>query len=146
MSAQWGILAVRSVKPISISAGTKSKTRWAKTVPSSVAVAPSWPGMRRVSTATRANSPSRPGRTAFASSPIAKPENVRWNGGWLPGRASSMTTCHARARVTTDARLSRIASDDPAPLDDTEDVGDEVPLGPAPPEHRRDAGECDDDQ
>ena len=40
VSAQCGIRAVSSVKAISSSAGTKSKTRCAKTVPSSVAVAP----------------------------------------------------------------------------------------------------------
>ena len=95
---------------MSISDGITSNTRCAKTVPSSVGVAPSAPGIFRVSTPTRANSPIRPGSTAFASSPMPKAENVRENLGVSFGSASRMTVCQANARVTAESRLKMTAA------------------------------------
>ena len=86
-----------------------SNARCAKTVPTSVAHAPRNPGMWRVSTATRASSPTRPGIVAFASSPTENAEKTWMNRGCGGGTASSITVAQAKARATTETRLSPIA-------------------------------------
>ena len=53
-----------------------SKTRCANTVPTRIAHAPFRSGIFRVSTATRASSPMRPGSTAFAKSPTENAEKT----------------------------------------------------------------------
>ncbi len=53
-----------------------SKTRCANTVPTSVAHTPLRPGIFRVSTPTRASSPTRPGSRAFANKPTEKAEKT----------------------------------------------------------------------
>jgi hypothetical protein len=81
VSAQPGILAVSRTQMTSVTAGKRSNIRWANTDPTSVAVAPRRPGMRRRRTATRASSPTRPGSTAFAKSPTENAEKTSGNGG-----------------------------------------------------------------
>ena len=56
--------------------GMMSKTRCANTVPTRIAHAPFRSGIFRVSTATRASSPMRPGSTAFAKSPTENAEKT----------------------------------------------------------------------
>ena len=87
-----------------------SKTRCANTVPTSVAHAPLRLGSFRVSTATRASSPIRPGRTAFANRPTEKAEKTSGRRGWGGSMAEWMTVLQARARATTERRFNVIAT------------------------------------
>jgi hypothetical protein len=66
---------------MSKSTGTRSNTRWANTVPTSVAQSPRLRGIFRVSTATRASSPILPGKTAFAKRPTENAENTSMTDG-----------------------------------------------------------------
>ena len=101
VTAQCGISAVASTQTTRNAAGTKSNTRCAKTVPTSVAQAPFSLGMWRVSTATRASSPTRPGIVAFASSPIENAEKTWRNRGCGGGTAWSIIVFHDSARAST---------------------------------------------
>ena len=76
VTAQCGISAAESTQTTSSAAGMTSNARCANTVPTSVAQAPRSRGMCRVSTATRASSPTRPGIVAFASSPTENAEKT----------------------------------------------------------------------
>ena len=87
-----------------------SKTRCAKTVPTSVAQAPLRPGILRVRTATRASSPIRPGSTAFAKRPTEKAEKTSGAFGCGGGIALWITVVQASARAMTESRLSAIAT------------------------------------
>src|SRR5438270_12124099 len=87
-----------------------SKTRCARTVPTNVAHSPCRRGTLRVSTATRASSPIRPGRTAFAKRPTENAEKTVVGFGCGAGMAELMTVVHASARATTEARLIAIAT------------------------------------
>ena len=64
----------------------------------------------RLRTATRASSPMRPGRTAFANRPTPNAEKTARNGGSAAGIACSITLFQAPARAITDRRLSAIAA------------------------------------
>ena len=76
-TAQWGTSAVSSTQTTRIVAGTRSKSRWAKTVPMSVALVPGGASGRcRRKVATRASSPSLPGTTAFASKPTPNADST----------------------------------------------------------------------
>ena len=108
--AQSGSSAARSTQATSSAAGMTSNARCANTVPTSVAHAPRSLGMWRVSTATRASSPTRPGIVAFASSPIENAEKTCMNRGCGGGTASSITVAQANARATTETRLRPIAT------------------------------------
>ena len=87
-----------------------SKTRCANTVPTSVAHAPLRRGVFRVRTATRASSPIRPGRTAFAKRPTQKAEKTSGSRGCGGSIAEWMTVVQARTRATTERRFSVIAT------------------------------------
>jgi len=87
-----------------------SKTRCANTVPTSVAHVPFRRGSFRVSTATRASSPMRPGRTAFANRPTENAEKTSGTLGCGGSIAEWMTVVQARARVTTERRFRAIAT------------------------------------
>src|SRR5215467_5360133 len=87
-----------------------SKTRCANTVPTSVAHAPLRPGIFRVSTATRASSPTRPGSRAFANRPTEKAENTSGTRGRGGSIAEWITNVQARARAITERRFSAIAT------------------------------------
>ena len=77
VTAQCGTSAVRSTQTTSSVAGTRSKSRCAKTVPTRVAVVPGGAfGRCRRNVATRASSPSLPGTIAFASSPTPNDEKT----------------------------------------------------------------------
>src|SRR5229473_1540601 len=108
--AHDGILAVTTTYAMRSTTGTRSKTRCANTVPTSVAQRPFRFGSFRASTATRASSPIRPGRTAFANSPTEKAENTSRLLGYGGGIAWRMTVRQAIARATTEARLSPTAA------------------------------------
>ena len=95
---------------MSRSAGTMSKTRCAKTVPTSVAHVPFCAASCRVSTATRASSPILPGRTAFASRPTQKAEKTSGKRGRGSGIAWLITICHAKLRATIDRRFRPTAT------------------------------------
>ena len=85
--------------------------RWAKTVPTSVAQRPRRRLLsRRLSTATRASSPTRPGSTAFASIPTQKAEKTSGKLGNGGGIAERMTASQANVRATIESRLSPIAA------------------------------------
>src|SRR6266513_2527505 len=73
-----------------------SKTRCANTVPTRVAHAPFRPGIFRVSTATRASSPIRPGRTAFANRPTENAEKTSNSRGYGGPIAEWMTLAQAK--------------------------------------------------
>ena len=87
-----------------------SKTRCANTVPTSVAHAPLRPGIFRVSTPTRASSPTRPGSSAFANRPTEKAEKTSGTRGRGGSIAEWMTVVQASARAITERRFSRIAT------------------------------------
>ena len=87
-----------------------SKTRCAKTVPTSVAQRPFRGGVFRVSTATRASSPILPGRTAFARRPTQKAEKTSWKRGLGGGIAWLITICQAMLLATIERRLSATAA------------------------------------
>src|SRR6266511_4103272 len=106
-SGMCAVLTTYRIKPI---AATRSKTRWAKTVPRSVGHVPSRSGSFRLRTATRASSPIRPGRTAFANSPIEKAENTSENRGCGSGIAWVITVRQAIARTRTESRFSPTAA------------------------------------
>src|SRR5215207_5886094 len=95
---------------MSRSEGKRSKSRCAKTVPTSVAPASRFRGRRRVSTATRASSPIRPGSTAFANRPTQKAENTWRKGGSGGGNAWPITVDQAIERATTESRFNAIAA------------------------------------
>ena len=106
VAAQCGIFAVVSTYATSSSAGKRSKSRCAKTVPTSRPLVPLPCGKRRRSTATRASSPIRPGRTAFASRPTAKAEKTQLKRGCGGSSAWSIVSRHASERSSTEPRLS----------------------------------------
>src|SRR5204862_3955737 len=106
VNAQFGILAVVSTQATRTATGTRSKTRWAKTVPTSVGQRPFRASIRRVRTATRASSPTRPGSTAFASNPTENAENTRPKRGCGGGTAERNAVSHANERATTERKLS----------------------------------------
>ena len=84
----------------------------------------------RLSTPTRASSPIRPGRTAFAEQPDAErreDERKRGRGG---GSAWSMTSFHANVRDTIESEVERDRDGDPVPVDVLERGADAVPVGP----------------
>ena len=89
---------------------TTSKRRCAKTVPTIVAHVPGRRRTCRVTTATRASSPTRPGRAAFPSRPMEKAEKTVRRLGQGRGIACLMTMFHASARTTTEKRLIRTAA------------------------------------
>ena len=117
--------------------GKRSNSRWANTVPSSVALVPRPCGRCRRSTATRASSPARAGSTAFPSSPTPKAEKTLANRGSGGGSAWWIVRCHAQRAREHREEVERDADDDPAPADEVERVVDGVPVRPAPPERAR---------
>ncbi len=121
----------------SAAAGNTSNMRCANTEPIRVAVAPRRPGSRRRSTATRASSPTRPGRTAFANSPTENAENT--SGKPRPGRLERLPDRRVPGERASDhgQEVEPDRRDHPSPLDDGEGVVHEVPVGPAVEE------ECD---
>ena len=109
VAAQRGIFAVAITYATSRSAGKRSKSRWAKTVPTSAPLVPGPCGRRRRSTATRASSPIRPGSTAFASRPTENAEKTSLKRGRGGSSAWSIVKRHANERASTEIRLSPIA-------------------------------------
>ena len=134
--------AVVRTKSTSSTTGTRSNTRWAKTVPTSVGQRPRLrPSSRRLRTATRASSPTRPGTTDVREQPDAEgrehePEarerrrHRRADHG-VPGEGAR----DDREQVEADR------DGDPVPLDRREGVLEVGPVRPVPPEQRADAGE-----
>ena len=118
-----------------------SNARCANTVPTSVAHAPRSPGMWRVSTATRASSPTRPGMVAFASSPTENAEKTWMNRGCGGGTASSITVAQANARATHRDEVEADRGGQPLPLDRPERVPDLAPVRPAEVDGGRSANE-----
>ena len=84
----------------------------AKTVPRSVAHVSAAPLLVdvRLRTATRASSPMRPGRTAFANRPTPNAENTARNGGSAAEAPARSPGSSAPARASTERRLSAIAA------------------------------------
>ena len=121
--------------------GITSKTRCAKTVPTSVAHAPFRPGSLRVRTATRASSPMRPGSTAFANSPTENAEKTsiaRGRGGSI---AEWITVVQASARTTTESEVEADRDDDPLPPHIAECRADRREAPAPPPENSSDGSE-----
>ena len=120
-----------------------SKTRCAKTVPTSVAHASLRRSWWRVSTATRASSPIRPGSTAFAKRPTPKAEKTSRKDGVGGGIASLITRSQARCPRHDRDEIEGDRGHHPLPGDEPEGVGDEVPLRAAPdeePDHHSERG------
>ena len=65
---------------------------------------------RRLRTATRASSPTRPGSTALASSPTQKAANTSGKLGNGGGIAEWITASQANERATIESRLSPTAA------------------------------------
>ena len=109
VTAQSGMCAVSITYTISAITATRSKTRCAKTVPSKRAQAPGC-FMRLLSTATRASSPIRPGRIAFANRPTENAEKTSMKLGWGGSNACTITVRHASARMSTESRFRATAA------------------------------------
>ena len=102
--------------------------------------------MRRFSTATRASSPIRPGRTAFANRPTENAEKTSMKLGW--GWFERLHDHGAPGKRTHEHR-EQVQSDrggNPAPLDRGERVGDSAPRRPVPPERREHADGAEQDE
>ena len=108
--AQCGTFAVMATYRISSSAAGRSKSRCAKTVPTSVPLEPLPRGRCRRSTATRASSPIRPGRTAFPSIPTENAEKTWVKRGSGGSSAWSIVSFQARERSSTEMRLRTSAN------------------------------------
>ncbi len=121
-----------------------SKTRCASTVPTSVAHSPFRRGSLRMRTATRASSPMRPGRTAFANSPTENAEKTVSGFGCGGGIAERITVVQASARDDDREQVERDRNDDPLPDDGGERVADRAEARTAPDEERDDAGHEED--
>ena len=96
----------------SVNAGKRSNMRWAKTDPTSVAVVPVplLTESRRLSVTTRASSPTRPGRTAFAKRPTENAEKTVGKDGCGGAIDCLIAVSHANARASTERRLRPIAA------------------------------------
>ena len=117
---------------MSRSDGTRSKSRWAKTVP--IERGPGARSARRHlagQDATRASSPIRPGSTAFANRPTEKAEKTSWKRGCGGGIAWSITIFQASARTITENEIEADRRHDPLPADLVERVSRPGP-SPAP--------------
>src|SRR5919109_533709 len=86
-----------------------SNIRCAKTVPTIVAHVPGRRRRCRVTTATRASSPTRPGSAAFPSRPTQKAEKTTRQRGHGGGTACVMTMRQADERTATENRLMTTA-------------------------------------
>ena len=120
-----------------IATGKRSKRRWAKTVPSSVALVPLPCGRWRRRTATRASSPARAGRTALPSRPTPYAEKTWPKRGCGSGSAWLIVSRQESARASVESRLSSDADDHPAPGHDVERVDHRPPFGPTPPDREQ---------
>ena len=123
-----------------------SKTRCANTVPTSVAHAPLRSGIFRVSTATRASSPTRPGSRAFANRPTEKAEKTSGTRGCGGSIAEWMTVVQASARATTERRFSAIATTTHSHSHGPERAADRLDAVAPPPEQADDRREHDEPQ
>ena len=110
VTAQCGTFAVAITYATSSSAGKRSNSRWAKTVPTSVPLEPRPRGTWRRSTATRASSPIRPGSTAFPSSPTENAEKTWSKRGCGGSSAWLIVSCQAIERRSTEKRFSPSAN------------------------------------
>ena len=124
------MFAVSDDVETSSTTGTRSNTRCANTVPTSVAHAPLRRGILRVSTATRASSPIRPGSTAFANSPTENAEKTSADAGCGGGIAESD---HGRPRERARDDREEVERDrdgDPLPPDRANASPIPVKVGP----------------
>src|SRR5581483_11630293 len=110
VNAHDGSFAANSTQATSVIAGKRSNARCAKTEPISVGQTPLRPGSRRVSTPTRATSPTRPGSTTFANRPTQNAAKTSRNRGCGGGIAWWMVVFQQSERTTTESRLRPTAA------------------------------------